>query len=101
MTDIVERLRLPDEANDENICGLLDDAADTIEQLRAELAILRAENTLPKDTEDKVIFCRECYGGYMEGQGPCACGWEEASDRRKRLHLENEFIWMEDVSDGE
>jgi len=37
MDDIVERLTSPDEANDEHICQLLDDAADEIERLRGIL----------------------------------------------------------------
>ena len=37
MTDIIKRLTSPDEANDENICRLLDDAVAEIERLRAEL----------------------------------------------------------------
>ena len=93
--DNVRLLGMRDEMQDER-----DGLREEVVQLRAELAILRAENTLPKGTEDKVIFCRECYGGYMEGQGPCACGWEDASDKRKRLHLKNKSMWMEeDVSD--
>ena len=36
MSDIVDRLRGPDEANDENLCQLLDDAADEIERLQEE-----------------------------------------------------------------
>ena len=72
MTDIITRLTSPDEATDENICTLLDDAAAEIERLRKEL-------------EYRSIVANELYD---------ACG-SHAWDYTEWLDFGQEHPWLE------